>query len=72
MNNFYHKVAVASVGIALGFALGTHKEAKAATFTFTETSKYYLRNQGELPGRDYIGESLPVGIIILIIGLERI
>ena len=63
MNNFYHKLAVASVGIALGFALGTHKEAEAATFTFTETSKYYLRNQGELPGRDYIGESLPVGII---------
>jgi hypothetical protein len=33
MNNFYHKIAVASVCIALSFALETHKEAKAATFT---------------------------------------
>jgi len=32
MNNLYHKVAVASVCTALGFALGTNKEAKAATF----------------------------------------
>jgi hypothetical protein len=62
MNNFYHKVAVASVGIALGFALGIHKEAKAATFTFTETSSYHLRNQGELPDWDYTGKSLAVGI----------
>jgi hypothetical protein len=37
MNNLYHKVAVASVGIALGFALGANKEAKAATFS----SDYY-------------------------------
>jgi hypothetical protein len=35
MDNLYHKVAVASVGIALGFALGANKEAKAATFTLT-------------------------------------
>jgi hypothetical protein len=35
MNNLYHKVAVASVGIALSFTLGTNKEAKAATFTLT-------------------------------------
>jgi hypothetical protein len=62
MNNFYHKVAVTSVGVALGFALGTHKEAKAATFTFTETSSYHLRNQGELPDWDYTGQSLAVGI----------
>jgi len=32
MNNLYHKVAVASVCTALGFVLGTNKEAKAATF----------------------------------------
>jgi hypothetical protein len=32
MNNLYHKVAVASVCTALGFALGANKEAKAATF----------------------------------------
>ena len=33
MNNLYHKVAVASVGIALGLALGANKEAQAATFS---------------------------------------
>jgi len=32
MNNLYHKVALASVCTALGFVLGTNKEAKAATF----------------------------------------
>jgi len=37
MNNLYHKVAVASVGIALGFGLGANKEAEAATFS----SDYY-------------------------------
>jgi len=37
MNNFYHKVAVASVCTALGFALGGSKEAKAATFTLAPT-----------------------------------
>ena len=30
MNNLYHKVAVASVSLALGFAWGVNKEAKAA------------------------------------------
>jgi hypothetical protein len=33
MNNMYHRFAVASVGIALGFAWGANKEAEAATFT---------------------------------------
>ena len=33
MNNLYHKVAVASVCTALGFALGANEEAKAATIT---------------------------------------
>jgi len=33
MNNLYHKVAVASVCTALGFALGVNKEAEAATFS---------------------------------------
>jgi len=62
MNNFYHKVTVASVGIALGLALGTHKEAKAATFTFTETSRYHLADQDGLPDWGDTGESLAVGI----------
>jgi hypothetical protein len=33
MNNLYHKVAVASVGIALGFVLGAKEEAYSATFS---------------------------------------
>jgi hypothetical protein len=38
MNNFYHKLAVASICTALGFAIGANKEAKAATF---KSSSYY-------------------------------
>ena len=37
MNNLYHKFAVASVGLALGFTLGGNKEAKAASFNFAPT-----------------------------------
>jgi hypothetical protein len=42
MNNLYHKVAVASVCTALGFALVANKEAKAATFFFTPTSEFSI------------------------------
>jgi len=42
MSNLYHRVAVASVGIALGFALGANKEARAATFTLTSTRSFYV------------------------------
>ncbi len=42
MNNLYHRFAVASVGIALGFALGANKEAKAARFTFTSTRSFWV------------------------------
>jgi len=37
MNNLSHKVVVACVCTALGFALGANKEAKAATITLTAT-----------------------------------
>jgi hypothetical protein len=37
MNNLYHKVAVASVCTALGFALGANTEAKAATLSLEPT-----------------------------------
>jgi len=37
MKNLYYQVAVASVGIALGFALGANTEAKAATFSLEPT-----------------------------------
>jgi hypothetical protein len=40
MNNFYHKVAVAFVGIALGFGLGANKEVKAATITLTPVTSF--------------------------------
>ena len=64
MNNFYHKIAVASVGIALGFTLGTHKEAKAAIFRLTETSRYHLSNRNQDGVQDWgdTGASLAVGI----------
>jgi hypothetical protein len=48
MNNLYHKFAVASVGIALGFTLGADKEAKAATFTFVPTYEFSVTKQGDL------------------------
>ena len=35
MNSLYHRFAIASVGIALSLALGTDKQAKAATITLT-------------------------------------
>jgi hypothetical protein len=38
MNHLYQKVAVAYVGIALGFTLGATKEVKAATFTLQFTT----------------------------------
>jgi len=37
MNNLYYKVAVASVCTALSFTLVANKEAKAASFTLTDT-----------------------------------
>jgi hypothetical protein len=65
MSNLYHKFAVASVGIALGFALGANKEAKAATFTLS-ASRFLVAdtNLDGLGDWDYggAGVSLPVGI----------
>jgi len=44
MNNLYHKVAVASVCTALGFALGASPEAKAATFTLAPTITFQVND----------------------------
>jgi hypothetical protein len=64
MNNLYHRVAVTSVGIALGFALGANKEARAATFTFTSTRSYFVVDYNldgvvddghDAPGERYAG-----------------
>jgi hypothetical protein len=63
MSNLYHKFAVASVGIALGFALGANKEAKAATFTLRDSG--FLVGDYNLDGLGdgiYGGVPLPVGI----------
>src|SRR4028118_1255885 len=40
MNNLYHKVAVASVCTALGFALVANEEAKAATLSLPSTINF--------------------------------
>ncbi|MEG4325158.1 PEP-CTERM sorting domain-containing protein [Microcoleus sp. herbarium5] len=40
MKNLYHKVAVASVCTALGFALGVNEEAKAATLSLPSTINF--------------------------------
>jgi hypothetical protein len=53
MNNFYHKIAVASVGIALAFALGSNKEAKAATITLTPATSFGVHDLF----RDGVGNS---------------
>jgi hypothetical protein len=46
MNNFYHKVAVASIFCtAIGFALGTSEEVKAATFTLTPTIQFGINTR---------------------------
>ncbi len=53
MNNLYHKVAVASVGMILGFALGANKEAKAATFTLPPATSFGVTDQN----MDGVGDS---------------
>jgi hypothetical protein len=66
MYNLYHKVAVASVCTALGFALVGNKEAKAATFTLTRTSSLTVVDSNRDGVGDYsidFFENLPVGIL---------
>ena len=66
MNSLYHRFAVASVGIALGFALGANKEARAAIFTFTSTRSYWVVDYDQdgvvdngipFPGSRFVGRS---------------
>jgi hypothetical protein len=64
MNNLYHKVAVASLCTALGFALVANKEAKAATFFFTPTTSFGVTDQ-DRDGRGdsyYSGAPFHVGL----------
>jgi len=46
MSNLYHKVAVASVCTALGFALGANTEVKAATFNLAPTINFEVLDYG--------------------------
>jgi len=59
MNNLYHRLASASIGIALGLVLGANKEAKAATFTLTGTQFFIedIFNKNGL-GTDGLGDRL--------------
>jgi hypothetical protein len=64
MNNFYYKVALGSVCTALAFTLGANKEVKAATFTLTSTTNFYVYdiNQDDLgDGANAQGSPLFVG-----------
>ena len=66
MYNLYHKVVVASVCTALGFALGANKEAKAATFTLTSISSLTVVDSNRDGVGDYsidFFDNLPVGIL---------
>ncbi len=64
MNNLYHKVAVTSVGIALGFALGVSKEAKAVTITLTPATSFGVtdHDRDRLGDNYYSGTPLHVGL----------
>jgi len=64
MNNLYRKVAAASVGIALSFALGGNKEAKAATITLRPATSFGVTDQN-MDGRGdsyYSGVPFHVGL----------
>jgi len=58
MNNLYHKVAVASVCTALGFALGANEEAYSAIFTLPPTINFLVIDDGVFPylGFDGVGD----------------
>ncbi len=58
MNNLYRKVALTSVGIALGFALGVNKEVKAATIILTPTTSFGVTDQD----LDRLGDSYYSGV----------
>jgi hypothetical protein len=63
MKNLYGKVAVASIGIALGFVLGANKEVKAATLTLTDGGFFIADTDLDGLGNwSYGGVPLPVGI----------
>jgi hypothetical protein len=58
MHNLYRKVAVTCVGIALSFALGANKEAKAAIIILTPVTSFGVTDQN----RDELGDSYYSGV----------
>jgi hypothetical protein len=67
MNNLYHRFAVTSVSIALGFALGVNKEVQAATLTLTNASGFFISDRN----LDGVADWAYGGAIPLPVGLER-
>jgi hypothetical protein len=55
MNNFYHKVALASVCTALGFVGGASEEAYSATFTLPPAITFEVIDGGQFSGGIYDG-----------------
>ena len=70
MNNLYHKVVVACVCTALGFALGANKEAKAATFSLKPTTSFTLLDLNLDGVADY-AEQNPINSEVGIRGSEE-
>jgi hypothetical protein len=73
MKNLYHKVAVASVCTALGFALVANEEAKAATITLPSTINFGVLdvNNGDNSFFDGVGdEVLPANVPITLKGTQ--
>jgi len=64
MKNLYHKVAVASVCTALGFALGANEEAKAATITLRSINSFYALDSND----DGLGDGAYGGISLIPVG----
>jgi hypothetical protein len=63
MNSLYHKIATASISIALSLTLGTNNEAKAATFSLRETTSFRVGdiNHDGL-GDDYYANTVPLPV----------
>ena len=60
MNNFYHKLAVASICTALGFGIGASEEAKAATFNsyFPYSLTFQVYDGGSFGSFDGLGDAV--------------
>ncbi len=60
MNNFYHKLAVASMCTVLGFATGVNEEAKAATFSssYYYSTTFHAYDGGSFGSFDGLGDAV--------------